>query len=119
MGLKKIEELNHYEVLNVNKSASQQEIEKAYTASKAAYQRKAIAHYNLVSENERKEMLTRIEKAYLVLSNPKNRRRYDLRALNYHNDNKDPSFFRQSTKKLVIEDGEKKSFWAKLKSLWR
>jgi len=109
--------MNHYEVLNINKSASQQEIEKAYIASKSAYQRNAMAHYNLISEKERKEMLSRIEKAYLVLCRPKNRRRYDLKVFKYQNDNKDPSFFRQSTQKLIIEDGEKKSFWAKLKGL--
>jgi len=117
MALKKIEDLNHYEVLNVQKSASQQEIEKAYVAAKAAYQRNAMAHYNLVSETERKDMLHRIEKAYLVLCHPKSRRRYDLRIFNYQNDNKDPSFFRQSTQKLVIEDVEKKSLWSKLKKL--
>jgi DnaJ-class molecular chaperone len=117
MALKKIEDLNHYEVLNVHTSASQQEIEKAYIAAKAAYQRNGMARYNLVSENESKDMLLRIEKAYLVLCNPRNRRRYDLKVFNYQHDNKDPSFFRQSTKKLVIEDVGKKSLWSKLKKL--
>jgi DnaJ-class molecular chaperone len=115
MTLKKIEDMNHYEVLNINKSASQQEIEKAYIASKAAFQRNSLAHYNLVSEKEREEMVTRIEKAYLVLSHPKKRKRYDLKIFNYKADSKEPSFFRQTTQRLVIEDGEKKSFWAKIK----
>ena len=118
MALKKIEDMNHYEVLNINKSASQQEIEKAYIASKAAFQRNALAHYNLVPENERKEMVTRVEKAYLVLSHPKKRRRYDLKTFNYKADNKEPAFFRQTTQRLVIEDGEKKSFWIKLKNFF-
>ena len=108
--------MNHYEVLNINKSASQQEIEKAYIASKAAFQRNALAHYTLVSDKEREEMITRIEKAYLVLSHPKKRKRYDLRI--FKADNKEPSFFRQTTQRLVIEDGEKKSLWAKIKKLF-
>jgi len=116
MALKKIEDMNHYEVLNINKSASQQEIEKAYIAAKAAFQRNALAHYNLVSESESEDMLTRIEKAYLVLSHPKKRKRYDMRVFDYKTDNKEPSFFRQTTQRLVIEDGEKKSFWTKIKS---
>ena len=110
--------MNHYEVLNINKSAAQQEIEKAYIASKAAFQRNALAHYNLVSEKEREEMVTRIEKAYLVLSHPKKRKRYDLRVFSYKADNKDPSFFRQTTERLVIEDGENKSFWTRLKNFF-
>jgi DnaJ-class molecular chaperone len=118
MALKKIEDMNHYEVLNINKSASQQEIEKAYIASKAAYQRNALAHYNLVSERDREEMVTRIEKAYLILSHPKKRKRYDLKIFNYKADNKEPSFFRQTTQRMVIEDGEKKSFWTKLKNFF-
>lgn len=118
MALKKIEDMNHYEVLNINKSASQQEIEKAYIASKAAFQRNAIAHYNLVSEKEREEMVTRIEKAYLILSHPKKRKRYDLKTFNYKAQNKEPSFFRQTTDRLVIEDGEKKTFWIRLKKIF-
>ncbi len=110
--------MNHYEVLNINKSASQQEIEKAYIASKAAFQRNALAHYNLVSEKEREEMVTLIEKSYLVLSHPKKRKRYDLRTFHYKADIKEPSFFRQTTQRLIIEDGEKKSFWTKLRSFF-
>jgi len=110
--------MNHYEVLNINKSASQQEIEKAYIAAKAAFQRNGLAHYNLVSEKESEEMVTHIEKAYVVLSHPKKRKRYDLKIFHYKADNKEPSFFRQTTQRLVIEDGEERSFWTKLKNFF-
>jgi DnaJ-class molecular chaperone len=63
MSLKKIEEMNHYEILNVNRSASQQEIQKAYIIAIEAYQKDSLAHYNLVSERERIEMMTQIERA--------------------------------------------------------
>jgi len=116
MSVKKLEEMNHYEVLNIKRSASQQEIQKAYIVAKAAYQKDSLAHYNLVSEDERKDMMARIERAYLTLSHPKKRKRYDLMTFNYKNQNKEASFYRRSTEKLVIEDGEKKGFWTKLKN---
>lgn len=115
MRLKKIEEMNHYEVLNIKRSASQQEIERAFIVAKAAYQKKSLAHYNLVSEGDREEMMSRVERAYLILSNPKKRKKYDLSTLNYKNENKEPSLYRQSTQRLVIEDGESKGFWERLK----
>ncbi len=115
MSLKKIEEMDHYEVLNINRSASQQEIQKAYIIAKAAYQKDSLAHYNLVSEGERKEMMTQIERAYLTLSHPKKRRKYDLRTFQYKNENKEASFYRGTTQKMVIEDGEQKGFWTRLK----
>jgi DnaJ-class molecular chaperone len=116
MSLKKLEDMNHYEVLNIKRSASQQEIQKAYIAAKAAYQKDSLAHYNLVDDEERKEMATRIERAYLTLSHPKKRKKYDLMTFQYKNANKEASFYRQSMQKMMIEDGEKKSFWKRLKN---
>jgi DnaJ-class molecular chaperone len=116
MSLKKIEDMDFYEVLNINRSASQQEIQKAYIVAKAAYQKGSLAHYNLVSEGDRKEMMSQIERAYLTLSQPKRRKKYDLRTFQYNNANKEASFYRQSTEKMEIEDGEKKGFWERLKS---
>jgi len=116
MSLKKIEEMDYYEVLNINRSASQQEIQKAYIVAKAAYQKNSLAHYNLVSEGERKEMMTKIERAYLTLSHPRKRKKYDLREFQYKNANKEAAFYRKSTNKMVIEDGEKKGFWVSLKN---
>ena len=75
MSLKKLEEMDYYEILNIKKSASQQEIHRAYVVAKAAYQKNSLAHYNLVSEDERKEMTAQIERAYLTLSHPKKRKK--------------------------------------------
>jgi DnaJ-class molecular chaperone len=116
MSLKKTEEMDFYEVLNIKRSASQQEIQKAYIVAKAAYQKDSLAHYNLVSEGERKKMMSQIERAYLSLSHPRKRKKYDLRTFHYKNANKEAFFYRQSTQKMVIEDGEKKGFWVKLKN---
>jgi len=116
MSLKKTEEMDFYEVLNIKRSASQQEIQKAYIVAKAAFQKDSLAHYNLVSEGERKEMMSQIERAYLTLSHPRKRKKYDLRTFRYKNANKEAFFYRQSTQKMVIEDGEKKGFWVKLKN---
>jgi len=108
--------MDFYEVLNIKRSASQQEIQKAYIVVKAAYQKDSLAHYNLVSEGDRKEMMSQIERAYLTLSHPRKRKKYDLRTFQYKNENKEASFYRQSTQKMEIEDGEKKGFWMKLKN---
>ncbi|MGD8538798.1 MAG: DnaJ domain-containing protein [Candidatus Aminicenantes bacterium] len=116
MSLKKLEEQNHYEVLNIKRSASQQEIQKAYIVAKAAYQKDSLAHYNLVKEGDRKKMAAQIERAYLTLSHPKKRKKYDLMTFQYKNAKREASFYRQSTEKLMIEDGEKKNFWKKLRN---
>lgn len=116
MSLKKIEDMDFYEILDINRSASQQEIQKAYIVAKAAYQKDSLAHYNLVSEGDRKMMISHIERAYLTLSQPRKRKKYDLKTFQYRNESKEPSFFRQSTQKMEIEDGETKGFWTRLKN---
>lgn len=115
MSLKRLEEMDYYEILNIKRSASQQEIQSAYIVAEAAFQKDSLAHYNLVSEEERKEMMTQIEQAYLTLSHPKKRKKYDLKTFQYKNENKEASYYRRSTQKLMIEDGDKKSFWSRLK----
>jgi len=116
MSLKKIEDMDFYEVLSINRSASQQEIQKAYIVAKAAYQKDSLAHYNLVPESDRKVMMSQIERAYLTLSHPRKRKKYDLKTFQYKNESKEASFYRQSTQKMEIEDGEKKGFWTRLKN---
>ena len=104
MGIKKIEEMDHYEILNIKKSASQQEIHKAYSVGKSAYSFDSMAHYTLLSEHEREEMIDRIEHAFQILGNPDRRKDYDTRVLSNDNFYREKAYFRQSTERLVIED---------------
>jgi len=116
MKIKNVKDMDYYELLNISRTATVQEIERAYHFCKATYQEDSIAHYSLVSEKERKTILDRIEKAYQTLSDLNKRKLYDLKMFESKEDYKEKAFFRKSTEKLVIEDTiDKVSFWRKLK----
>jgi len=110
--------MDFYELLNVNRNASAQEIERAYQLCKSTYQPDSIAHYSLISEAERKSILERIERAYATLKNSKKRREYDLKILDRTGGYKEKAFFRKTTEKILIEDSiDKMNLWRKLKYL--
>jgi DnaJ-class molecular chaperone len=116
MKIKNVKDMDYYELLNIKRTASVQEIERAYHLCKVTYQEDSIAHYSLVSREERKVILDRIEKAYQILSDSNQRKLYDLKMFESKDTYKEKAFFRRSTEKLVIEDTEEKiSFWRKLK----
>lgn len=119
MKIKNIKAMDFYEVLNVGKSASHQEIERAYYLGKTTYRPKSLASYSLLSEEERQLMLQRIEKAFMTLGDPEKRRLYDLKTFDDKFISKQNAYFRKSTQKLVIEDvREKKGIWKKFKALF-
>ena len=121
MKLKKIEEMNLYEILNLPPSCSQQEIEEAYKIGTFSYNQNSIAHYGLVTEEERYLHLSRIEEAYKILGNPRKRKRYDINTLPQKSKAYDKGYYRNGTEKMVIEamDSDPSlSFWKKLKSLF-
>lgn len=68
---------NYYEVLEVNLSATSEEIYKAYTRAKNAYSGDSLALYSLLSQDEAEKILDLIEEAYTILSNPDKRRQYN------------------------------------------
>lgn len=108
--------MDYYELLNISRTATVQEVERAYHICKATYQEDSIAHYSLVSGEERKTIVDRIEKAYKTLSDLNKRKLYDLKMFESKEDYKEKAFFRKSTEKLVIEDtADKVCFWRKLK----
>ena len=112
-------ELDFYELLNVDRNASAQEIERAYELCKSTYQPESIAHYSLISEAERKSLLERIERAYSTLKDPKKRREYDLKIFASDEGYKEKAFFRKTTEKILIEDTkDKMNLWRKLKYLF-
>ena len=75
--MKPFTEQNYYEVLEVSTDALPLEIRRAYNKSFALYQDNSIASYSFFSEEERQEILSCIERAYLTLINPKARTEYD------------------------------------------
>lgn len=103
--------MDHYEILNVKKSASQQEIQRAYRIGISSYSPDSMAHYTLLSEEEREEMLNRIERAFQVLGNPDSRREYDEKTLQKLHIYRDKAYFRQSMERMVIEDARTGQQW--------
>ena len=81
--LKRIEDWNYYELLSVERTASQDEIWEAYQAALATYRDGSLALYGLVSEAERELILGRIQEAFQTLRDPRKRQEYDLALLRH------------------------------------
>ncbi len=75
--MKKIEDLNYYELLEVPPTASAQEIHRAYERVRKIYEPNSIALYSLFTPEETAAIHQRIEEAYRTLVYEDNRRRYD------------------------------------------
>jgi hypothetical protein len=75
--IKKIEDLNFYELLEVGPSATAQDIHKAYERVRRVYEPNSIALYSLFTPEEIAVIHQRIEEAYRTLVYEDNRKRYD------------------------------------------
>src|SRR5512137_86167 len=75
--LKKIEDMNYYELLEVSYRATAQEIHKAYERVRKIYDPNSIALYSLFSPDETEKIRQRVEDAYRTLIYDENRRDYD------------------------------------------
>ncbi len=87
--IKKIEDLNYYELLEVSPTATSQEIHKAYERVRRIYEPNSIALYSLFSADETAAIHQRIEEAYRTLVYEDNRKRYDA-MLRQQNDLPEP-----------------------------
>ena len=81
--LKKIEDMNYYELLEVSPRASAQEIHKAYERVRRIYDPNSIALYSLFSPDETEKIRHLIEDAYRTLIYEENRRDYDLKLRDF------------------------------------
>lgn len=77
--MKRIEEQNYYEILEIKQAASYKEIEDAYKKAKETYSGESLATYSLFTAEECKEILDAVEDAYRVLSFSKTREEYNRR----------------------------------------
>jgi curved DNA-binding protein CbpA len=116
--VKKIEELDFYEILNLRVDATDQDIRNAYILAVATYHPDALASYGVLSPEERRSVLDQIEKAFETLGNAEARKAYDALILPTRPEFQQRAFFRKSTDKLEIEDAaEEERLWDRLKSL--
>jgi DnaJ-class molecular chaperone len=106
--LKRIEDWNYYELLSVERTASQDEIWEAYQAALATYRDGSLAVYGLVAEAERGLILERIQEAFQTLRDAKKRQDYDLALLRHAAYFPPKAPFRKSVGKLEIEDAPPK-----------
>jgi DnaJ-class molecular chaperone len=117
--IKKIEDWNYYELLSVERTASQDEIWEAYQAALTTYQPGSLAVYSLVNEEERTLILERIQEAFQTLRDPKTRKDYDLALLRHAPYYAPKAAFRKSIGKMEIEAAPaRKSRWAWLKRIF-
>lgn len=68
---------NYYDVLEINYSASQEEIQQSYLRQRNSFSGDSVALYSLMSKDECDQMIELIEEAYSILSIPEKRREYD------------------------------------------
>ena len=98
--MKKFQDLNYYEVLEVPAFASDFEIRQAYKEAIAIYDEDALASYSLFEEGEREEVLEKIGEAFDILVDKHARAAYDKMLLD--SGKIDPSLLKQQGKNKPI-----------------
>lgn len=73
-----IDELDHYEMLEVAPGASPGEIDRAYRMAQETYADGSLALYSIFETRDAKEIRSRIDEAYRVLADRELRASYDL-----------------------------------------
>lgn len=71
------ENQNYYDILDIKPDATLNDVRQAYFRTKQAYSKDSAALYSLFDDIQTKQVLERIEQAFLVLSNPEKRKEYD------------------------------------------
>jgi DnaJ-class molecular chaperone len=75
--MKRFEELNHYEILEIPVDASSFEIREAYRDALSIYNEDSLVTYSLFTDEERDRILKKVEKAFGTLIDEKSRVDYD------------------------------------------
>ena len=105
--MKPFKEQNYYEVLEISPDAVPLEIRRAYKKTFTLYQGDSIASYSFFSEEERQEILSCIEQAYLTLINPEARAAYDQSLVASGLLDEDKSYRDKSKEPIAIYDFQK------------
>lgn len=75
--MKRFEDLNYYEVLEIPLDASSYEIREAYKEALSIYNEDSLTTYSLFTDDERDKILEKVEEAFLTLIDEVRRADYD------------------------------------------
>lgn len=75
--MRPLSDQDHYEVLEVPRSATAEELERAYQLARATYEDDSLAGYSLFDPGDARAIRERMDLAYRVLSDHEARRAYD------------------------------------------
>lgn len=72
-----IDELDHYELLEIGRGASQAQLDRAYRLAQQTYSEGSLALYSVFESRDAAAIRERLDEAYRVLSDPELRAAYD------------------------------------------
>jgi curved DNA-binding protein CbpA len=75
--MKSIDELDHYELLEIPPTATTGEVDRAYRLSQQTYADGSLALYSVFENFDAAAIRSRLDEAYRVLSDPESRETYD------------------------------------------
>jgi curved DNA-binding protein CbpA len=75
--MKSIDDLDHYELLEISPKASPSEIDRAYRLAQQTYAEGSLALYSVFESIDAQAIRDRLDAAYQMLSDPESRKAYD------------------------------------------
>jgi curved DNA-binding protein CbpA len=102
--MKRLKDLNFYELLEVAFDASPFEVHQAYKEMVQLYHGDSLASYSFFSKEEREEILAKLDEAYSTLMDEKRRSLYDQSLIELGILDKATQYQRDRTKLSVMHD---------------
>ncbi len=117
---KKIDDMDLYEVLDIGREASTAEVAEAYRKAVESYRPGALTSYGLLSEDERRSLLDRIDLAFRTLGDEARRKDYDEATFGGNGTPRPGAACRRTMERLEIGDADRKAGFAeRLRRLFR
>ena len=102
--MKRLKDLNFYELLEVAFDASPFEVHQAYKEMVQLYHNDSLASYSFFSKEEREEILAKLDEAYATLMDEKRRSLYDQSLIELGILDKATQYQRDRTKVSLMHD---------------
>ena len=105
--MKRLKDLNFYELLEVAFDASPFEVHQAYKEMVQLYHGDSLASYSFFSKEEREEILAKLDEAYSTLMDEKRRSLYDQSLIELGILDKATQYQRDRTKLSLMHDAKR------------